>query len=189
MEKSTKLSAIALAMIVFCGFLAAPAGAQYSENYKLKKAIGEGNQYDARAAILGGAQVNSRDEHDVPFIVMAANKGDATMVYIMLDQGGNPDLAGRDGKTPLMIAADHGYDDMAKVLISYKADVNKQDRNGETALIKAARAGDREIVEDLIKAKANLDLQDYTGKSALGYAIDNRRTRVVDDLKKAGATE
>jgi uncharacterized protein len=189
MEKSAKLSTIALVLIVFCGLLAAPGHAQFSMNYKLKKAIDEGNQYDAKAAILGGAQVNSRDEHGVPYIVLAANKGDASMVYVMLDQGGNPDLAARDGKTPLMVAAEHGYDDMAKVLISYKADVNKQDRNGETALIKASRLGDREIVEDLIAAKADLDQQDYTGKSALGYAIDNRRQRVVEDLKKAGATE
>lgn len=189
MEKSAKLSAIALALVVFCGLLAAPAFAQFSMNYKLKKAIDENNQYDAKAAILGGAQVNSRDEHGVPYIVLAANKGNASMVYMMLDQGGNPDLAARDGKTPLMVAAEHGYDDMAKVLIAYKADVNKQDRNGETALIKAARIGDREIVDELIAAMAKVDQQDYTGKSALGYARDNRQTRVVEDLKKAGATD
>lgn len=189
MEKTLKLSLAALAMIVFCGLGVAPAEAQYSENYKLMKAIKDGDYYSARAAILSGAQVNARDDHDVPYVCIVADKGDTDMLNIMLDQGANPDLARRDGENPLMIAAAKGNSAMVGVLLAHKADPNEQDKNGETALIKAARLGNRDIVEKLIAAKADIDHQDYTGKSALGYAMDNRRQRVVQVLKKAGATD
>ena len=189
MEKTAKLSLAALALVVWCGFSSAPAEAQYSESYKLMKAIQDGDYYAAKSAILNGAQVNGRNDHGIPYICLAADKGDRDMVYILLDQGANPNLTRRDGETALMIAADHNFVDMANTLLYFKADVNEVDRNGETALIKAARLGNREIVMKLIDAQAELDHQDYTGKSALNYALDNRRTRVADDLKKAGASD
>lgn len=189
MEKRAKFTLLALAMIVIGGFGAAPAHAQYSQSYKLMKAIEDGDYYAAKAAILNGGQVNGRNDHGIPYICLAAAKGDRDMVYILLDQGANPDLARRDGDTALMIAAEHGYVDMATTILAHMPDVDAVDRNGETALIKAARLGNREIVTKLIAAKADLDHQDYTGKSALGYALDNRRTRVAKDLTKAGATD
>jgi uncharacterized protein len=189
MEKTAKLSLAALALVAWCGFSAAPAEAQYSQSYKLMKAINDGDYYAGKAAILNGAQVNGRTDHGVPYLCLAADKGDSGMVYILLDQGANPNLARPDGETALMIAAEHGYIDMASTLLAQKADPDITDRNGETALIKAARIGNRDIVTKLIDAKADLNHQDYTGKSALSYALDNRRTRVADDLKKAGATE
>ncbi len=190
MEKLAKLAVISLSLVVFLAISASVAFAQYTPTSKLKKAIGESNQYDVKAAILSGAQANTRDQHGVPFICLAARKGDSGVVYILLDNGGaNPDMAGRDGKTALIIATENGDTDTVKVLLHFKADVNEQDRNGETALIKAARLGERDIVDLLIEAKADLNHQDYTGKTALGYANDNRKMRVANDLKKAGATE
>ena len=189
MEKTAKFSLLVLVLVAFCGAFSGSADAQYSKGFKLMKAIKDGDYYAAKAAILTGAQVNGRDDHETPYICLAADKDDASMVYILLEQGANPDLARRDGENALMIAAEKGNADMASYLLHFKADPNEQDRNGETALIKAARIGDRDIVQKLIDAKAELDHQDYTGKSALGYARDNRRTRVVDILTKAGATD
>ena len=189
MEKTAKFSLLALVLVAFCGAFSGSADAQYSKGYKLMKAIKDGDYYAAKAAILTGAQVNGRDDHETPYICLAADKDDASMVYILLDQGANPDLARRDGENALMIAAEKGNADMVGYLLHFKADPNEQDRNGETALIKAARIGNRDIVQKLIDAKAEIDHQDYTGKSALGYATDNRRMRVANILKKAGATD
>ena len=189
MEKTAKFSLIVFVLVAFCGAFSGSADAQYSKGYKLLKAINDGDYYAAKAAILTGAQVNGRDDHDTPYICIAAAKDDANMVYILLDQGANPDIARRDGENALMIAAEKGNADMVKYLLYYKADPNEVDRNGETALIKAARIGDRDIVQKLVDAKADLEHQDYTGKTALEYAVDNRRTRAADVLKKAGATD
>ena len=189
MEKFVKLSKLTLSLVVFFAIAASPAFAQYTPNTKLKKAINESNQYDAKAAVLSGAQPNTRDQHGVPFLCLAAAKGDSGVVYILLDGGANPDMAAGGGKTALMIATENGNTDIVKVLLHFKADVNELDRNGETALIKAARLGERDIVDLLIDAKADLNHEDYTGKSALGYAMDNRKMSVANDLKKAGATE
>ena len=189
MAKTAKFSLLVLVLVAFCGAFSGSADAQYSKGFKLMKAIKDGDYYAAKAAILTGAQVNGRDEHDTPYLCLAAAKDDASMVYILLEQGANPDLARRDGENALMIAAEKGNADMTSYLLNFKADPNEQDRNGETALIKAARIGDRDIVQKLIDAKAELDHQDYTGKSALGYATDNRRMRVANILKKAGATD
>ncbi len=189
MKKTVKFSLIALFLVAFCGAFSGSADAQYSKGFKLMKAINDGDYYAAKSAILTGAQVNGRDDHDTPYICLAAAKGDANMVYILLEQGANPDLQRRDGENALMLAAEKGDADMTSYLLYYKADPNEQDRNGETALIKAARIGARDVVQKLIDAKADIDHQDYTGKSALGYATDNRKTRVADILKKAGATD
>lgn len=183
------LAGLACAMaILFAG--ATDVAAQFSATFDLHKAVKDGDYYAARNAIVKGANVNARDDYGVPLIYVAAESGNAGMVYLLVDAGANPDLTDRKtSTTALMTAAQRNNSDMAKMLIQRKANLDKEDKSGETALIKASRLGHEDIVRMLIDAGADLDHQDYTGRSALRYAEDGRKRRVVDLLRQAGASD
>ena len=103
MEKLAELVVISLS-VVLLAISASVAFAEYTPTSKLKKAIGETTSMMSKS-IFEWRPGHTRDQHGVPFICLAARKGDSGVVYILLDNGGaNPDMAGRDGKTALIIA-------------------------------------------------------------------------------------
>ncbi len=98
-------------------------------------------------------------------------------IYALLDKGVDPDLTGRSGWTPLMIAAYNGRMDLCKALLERKADPNARNQNGTTVLMYAKdaseRSGDFSICDLLIKNGADPSLQDEFGMTVLMHAKKN----------------
>jgi ankyrin repeat protein len=175
----------------------APAIAQVDVNQgaALIKALRESQGSAARALV---------EEHGRPIVNYREPKGDSALHVVvrgrnsdwtgyLLSKGADPNLAGRDGDTPLIEAARMGWRPGILRLVAAKADVNKPNRRGETPLIAAVQHRQVEAVSLLLRAGADPDRKDYsTGFSARDHA--RRETRVpqlrqlIDTVKPAART-
>ncbi|XP_037519824.2 LOW QUALITY PROTEIN: ankyrin repeat, SAM and basic leucine zipper domain-containing protein 1-like [Rhipicephalus sanguineus] len=93
-----------------------------------------------------GADVNASIGVTTPLMAACGTwKGsEAALVAcaeILLKHGAEPDLAGRDGTTPLMLAAREGHCQLIELLLDRGADAKRLDGQGWTSLSWAAYAG------------------------------------------------
>ncbi|XP_037578179.1 ankyrin repeat, SAM and basic leucine zipper domain-containing protein 1-like [Dermacentor silvarum] len=93
-----------------------------------------------------GADVNATKGLATPLMtVCGSQKGTeaalVTCAEVLLKHGAEPDLAGRDGTTPLMLAAREGYCQLIEMLLDRGADAKSLDSQGWTSLSWAAYAG------------------------------------------------
>ena len=95
----------------------------------------------------------------------------------------NPNLADRDGVTPLHLAITEGDIDSTKLLINKKANVNKPDVYGDTPLHKAVNNID--IFKYLLDVGANPNVRNIFGLTPLHICYNN--LQFLDLLKQHGA--
>ena len=179
--------AVPLAMVAVLG-TTVPAAAQFSDSYKFIKAVKD-KDGGAATKILdtpGSTFVNVRDGGDGDTaLLIVVKRRDLSWVGFMLQRGANPNLADRDGSTPLLLAATTGFSEAVKTLLLVKAQVDVANRLGETALIKAVQARDEASVKLLLDAGASPDRTDNTGGSARTYAAADTRGGPVARMLKA----
>lgn len=96
-------------------------------------------------------------------VIIAAYKGNAEVVKVLIAAKADIEAVGANGGTALNIAAGNGYIEVVKVLIAAKADIETVDGVGWTALISAAGNGYAEVVKILIAAKADFEAVDGDG--------------------------
>lgn len=170
------------------GLVSAPAAwAQFSPNFDIVEAVEEENLQEARTLLLRGATANARDGAGVPILLLAAGRGDADMIDMLLDNGASVDLATRDTKvTALMDRAAVNDLVILQKLIDHGADLDKADRSGETALMRAARIGHFDTVELLLENGADPGIADYSGRTARDYAIGSRERAIARLLSDHG---
>lgn len=91
---------------------------------------------------------------EVPPILVAAAKGQTSLVKSLLDGGADIETADRDGRTPLMLAAQHGRAETVKLLLARGAKSDARDHSGFTpaglAMFDPAGRGDRESALKLL---------------------------------------
>ncbi len=195
--RKTILAAVTLALVapVAVGVLAPAVQAQFSDSYNFLKAVRERKGDEATRFIdepgSGAVIINTRDattKQTALHIVIAGR--DATWLSFLLAKGSNPNLADRDGTTPLMQAALLGFGEGVDLLVRSKATIDAQNRKGETALILAVLSNKTEIVRALIKAGANADKKDSVqGYSAREYAQRSGRTNGILAMIEAGSKD
>ncbi|MDT8397331.1 MAG: ankyrin repeat domain-containing protein [Pseudomonadales bacterium] len=145
-------------------------------------------------------------------LIMAASKGDADVIKLLLQYGAEADLPQADLQTPvsaLMMARapDEQLVEGLKALVAAGADVNVravphhlQRVRGGTPLHYAVRARHDKAIEALVAAGADIDARDVDGLTALDYAMGRGfigflgsrqppNTRLADLLRGLGATE
>ncbi|MGI9337932.1 MAG: ankyrin repeat domain-containing protein [Gammaproteobacteria bacterium] len=145
-------------------------------------------------------------------LVMAVRNGNIAEEALLIAQGANPQVAGRERKrlndrrqkeekrraalrqkelTAALLNAVHsdGYVNIAEVkrLIRGGADVNAKDRHGQTPLYIAAWKGHVQIILPLIKAGAGISAKDKVGNTPLHVAAIFGQTEAIRALIKAGA--
>lgn len=134
----------------------------------------------------GKLALNSRDDKGMTGLIIAISRQDDDWTAFLLDQGADPNLAARDGETPLIAAARVGYLGAAADLIRLKVKVDTTNGMGETALIVAVQQRQTEIVKLLLAAGADPDRSDAAaGYSARDYAKRDTRSREILKLIEA----
>ena len=167
--------AVASAMV-----FSAPAAAQNKglDGAQFVKAIQDGKNDDAVKLFTGNPTlVNARDLDGQTALIAAIDNRDRQWAGYLLQQGADPNLAGKNGETPLLAAARMGVEEVADWLIAMGAKVDTANRAGETPLILAVQGRQIPIVRLLIKSGADPDKADsVAGYSARDYAKRDNRT-------------
>ena len=116
---------------------------------------------------------------------LAAVRGYANLVSLLLTNGANANPANNDGSTPLHLAVMQGQGGVVQMLLQAGADPNVEDQRGRTPLSYAAERGSAEIVRSLLAAKAD----PAGGKldAPLLLAINKHDPVSAELLLKAGA--
>jgi ankyrin repeat protein len=134
--------------------------------------------------------VNLRDDKGDTALIVAIQRRDDTWTGFLLNQGADPNLAARNGETPLIAAARIGYMGALADLIRMKAKVDAANRMGETALIVAVQNRHPDIVKVLLALGADPDKSDSAaGYSARDYAKRDTRSRDILKLIEAADAE
>jgi ankyrin repeat protein len=132
--------------------------------------------------------VDSKDGDGNTGLIVAISRSDEQFTGWLLNQGADPNLAGKGGDTPLVAAARVGFSQAAVWLLGLGAKVDNANRMGETPLIIAVQQRNLPMVRQLLDAGANPDRPDSAaGYSARDYAARDTRSRdilkAIDDKK------
>lgn len=145
-----------------------------------------------------------------PFFLAAASV-DASLMQTLVDGGADPNLALKDGTTPLMVAAGMGrvqdFPDgeensvleAVRLSVELGADVKATNEEGQTALHAAASTGVDPVVQLLVEKGAPINAKDQVGQTPWSVAsaispVVNRQGSLrlhestADLLLKLGAT-
>ena len=154
--------------------LSVPAAAQfYSEGYEFLEAVRERKGTEATEMLNepGTTVINSRDGTSgrTGLHIVVARR-DLTWTRWLLQEGANPNIADREGRTPLIVAAESGFLEGVAILLERGARVDVANATGETPLIAAVHARNIELMEVLLEGGADPDRADNAGRSARDYA-------------------
>lgn len=148
-------------------------------------------EHDAPVALLSrlfetGLNVNAPSYNSPPPLIMAAKKGNAAYIGLLLKrQDILVDQRDGDGVTALLHAVISGRQDAVAALLAGKASPDVASASGMTPLSYAAAAGHQEILEMLVKSGASLDIPTSEGRTALSNAAGNGNIRMVMTLLNA----
>ena len=122
-----------------------------------------------------------------PALHIVVARRDNIWVGFLLQKGANPNIADKEGVTPLMLATQLRFVDGVRTLLAKKAKVDETNKQGETALIRAVQLRDSELVRLLLANGADPDRTDsLAGKSARDYAtLDRRAASILAEIEKA----
>lgn len=139
----------------------------------------------------GSTVINYRGGDGDAALHIAMRNRNPTWVGYLLSKGADPDIANRDGDTPLILSARLGFSEGAARMLMKRAQVDKTNKLGETALIVAVQQRQAAIVRMLLEAGADPDKQDHaSGYTAREYAKrDNRTTEMLKLIETVKSTK
>ncbi len=142
----------------------------------LADAVWNGNIEDVKLLINKGADVNeiyNNKYQDHTTLMLAAKKGNAEIVRILLERGVELDRANKMGYTALVWASMYGHTDIVRLLSDSGADINTKEFQGYTSLMFASNRGHTETVRLLLDRKADCNAVGLEGITALMVAINS----------------
>ena len=150
-----------------------PAAAQvYSEGYEFLKAVKDRDGTTATEMLRkpGTTVVNARDvSSGETGLHLVTRQRNVTWIRFLSQEGANPNIADKNGVTPLILATQIGFVEGAEALIAAGAQVDVANSAGETPLITAVHNRNLELIEVFLKAGADPDRTDNSGRSARAY--------------------
>jgi uncharacterized protein len=179
--------------------VAAPLAAQamFSDSYNFLEAVRDrdGDKVTTIVSTPGSTLINTRDKASGDTALhIVAQRRDAVWVRFLTQKGANPNVANKDGLTPIMISSSLGDIDSMVALIKAGARIDDANGLGETPLISATHRRDIEMVRMLLDKGADPDRNDNSGRSARDYAkiIDSKRLSAefaAADAKRDGSEQ
>jgi ankyrin repeat protein len=122
-------------------------------------------------------------------LLIAAARGDLTMIRLLLKYGASPRVWDLRPYTPLHFAVESSRLDIVDLLLKAGADVNAvRGEHGESPLHVAARSGDTAMILFLVKHHAKLDVGNGGEGTPLMSAILWRQLAVARLLVRLGAS-
>ncbi|XP_059397679.1 ankycorbin-like [Carassius carassius] len=118
---------------------------------------------------------------------VAATRGQAECLGVILAHGADVSLQDASGFTALHLAAKNNHPECAKKLLQAKCVVDAADSSGRTALHHAAASGDTVIVQLLCEHKCHVNLKDSDGFTPLLLSARHAHAEVCQSLLDWGA--
>ncbi|MBK9130425.1 MAG: ankyrin repeat domain-containing protein [Gammaproteobacteria bacterium] len=138
--------------------------------------------------VEGNAQIGEDYERHWPIIV-AAEKGHADVVALLIQKGADVNVSNHYGDTALKYAAQNGHVRAARVLLENGADANKGNYIRYIPMMDAVAEGHAEVVMLLIEYGADVDYENPNDSSGpMKIAYDREHSEIVDILMLAGAS-
>ncbi|XP_021236016.1 ankycorbin isoform X4 [Numida meleagris] len=141
------------------------------------------------ASLLGkkGASATKQDSEGKTAFHLAATKGHAECLRIMVTHGADVTAQDGAGHSALHLAVKNNHLDCIKRLLQYKCSVYSTDNCGKTALHYAATCGYLQAVQLLCEHKCPINIKDLDGNIPLLLAVQNGHTEVCKYLLDHGA--
>ncbi|XP_035166596.1 ankycorbin isoform X4 [Oxyura jamaicensis] len=141
------------------------------------------------ASLLGkkGASATKQDSEGKTAFHLAATKGHAECLRIMVTHGADVTAQDGAGHSALHLAAKNSHPDCIKRLLQCKCSVDSTDNSGKTALHYAAACGCLQAVQLLCEHKCPINVKDLDGNIPLLLAVQNGHTEVCKYLLDHGA--
>lgn len=138
-------------------------------------------------AIQSGIEVDQKDEIGNTALIVAAGRGNDSLVKFLLKNGANVNaptkttVSSARGGTALIYAARYGHNKIVELLVQAGADVNARTAWAETPLYETTVRGDLKIFRYLVRHGAKPTLLETF------VSIQNRRIDILRALLCAGA--
>lgn len=180
-------------LVALAGSLAAvPVQAQMQrDGYKFLEAVKkrQGDEVTQMIEEPGSILINTRDiTSGETALHIVTQRRDPVWLRFLLAKGANPNLADRNGTTPLQLAAQLGFAEGVEILAERGAAVDVPNSTGETPLISAVHRRDGGLVRLLIEKGASADRADNSGRTARDYAtLMGARSNMLDEIERAEA--
>lgn len=178
-----------LALMLVAGAFAVPAAAQFfSAGYEFLKAVKDrdGNEVNKILEATNGTVINARDQvTGESALHIATQRRDQLWIRFLSEQGANPNIADKNGITPLQIATSLGYVEGVEALLKAGANVNVANSTGETPLIAAVLRRDVEMTRLLLANGGNADRSDNSGRTARDYARLDSNSRLLGEIEQS----
>ncbi|ROT81850.1 ankyrin repeat protein [Penaeus vannamei] len=126
----------------------------------LHVAAEEGHEEIVKMLILGGVDVNGKNEKGSTPLHFAAQEGHEAAAEELIVKGADVNAKDEDGYTPLHLAAFNGHRAMVEMLIGKGAEPNAKGNGGSTPLHFAAQEGHEAAAEELIVKGADVNAKD-----------------------------
>ncbi|KAF1478535.1 Ankycorbin, partial [Megadyptes antipodes antipodes] len=141
------------------------------------------------ASLLGkkGASATKQDSEGKTAFHLAATKGHAECLRIMVTHGADVTAQDGAGHSALHLAAKNSHPDCIKRLLQSKCPADSTDNSGKTALHYAAACGCLQAVQLLCEHKCPINIKDLDGNIPLLLAVQNGHMEVCKYLLDHGA--
>ena len=151
----------------------------------LTDAAARGDLKQVRQLARQGASLNARAPQGTALGV-AAEAGHEQVVWFLLGERVDLELAAADGRTPLMAAAAAGHRRVVQMLLAAGAQVNARNSAEETAVTLAARRGSLSTLKALIAGGGDVNVVQH-GESLLMHVVRSGDLLTAESLVSAGA--
>ncbi len=183
------LALVMMLGLLFTGIVAVPVAAQYfSTGYEFLKAVKDRDGTEVTKVLeeTNGAVVNARDKSTGETAMhIVAQRRDQLWIRFLAEQGTNPNIADKNGVTPLQISTNLGHIEGVEALLKAGANVDVANSTGETPLISAILRRDVMMTRLLLASGANPDRSDNSGRTAREYAKLDGNTRVLSEIERS----
>lgn len=140
------------------------------------------NQNSVRFLLSADANANADSNFNLSSLHIAAGMGETEILELLLDHGGDIDLKGYSGSSPLFYAINGNHPATVELLIARGADVLLTSDYGISPLHDAATVSGTEIAALLIEAGATIDALNDRMRSPLHLAAKTGNGEMVDLL-------